>query len=250
MDKQDIMTFIGGLVFVVIIAVVINPMVTGESPDLSIPPMPGVGERGPQAVATPQPTAVPLGLITIPHPSTMQAGSTGGAMGQVWDGQPVQLGYVDPGTYHLTQPDGSIPARRPIESDPGAVGLETFATIEGQWSGTSQVFHIPFPRWELWYTVNPSMHPTGTAQSVGYPRFTIMVMDAEDPNRVVRTISPTGGGIIDERLWSNNDPRPWKERFLEGGRSYYLIIESRLIDSYTIDVRVPVPSEGGAAPPL
>ncbi|MCP1715136.1 hypothetical protein J2T58_000990 [Methanocalculus alkaliphilus] len=240
MDKQDIMTFIGGLVFVVIIAVVINPMVTGESPDFSIPPMPGAGERGPQAVVTPPPTAVPLGQISIPHPSTVQAASTKGTMAQVWDGQPIRLGYVDPGTYHLTRPDSSIPARRPIETDDREVTLQTFATIEGRWSGASQVFEIPSPRWELWYTVNPSVLPTGSGQSVGYPRFIITVMDAEDPNRVVRTIDPAGGGIIDERLWSNNDPRPWKESFLEGGRSYYLIIESRLIESYTIEAKVPV----------
>lgn len=245
MDRQDVMTFIGGLVFVVIIAVVINPMVTGESPDLSMPSIPGAGERVPQGMATPPPTAVPLGQITIPHPSTIQPGSTGGAMAQVWDGQPIRLGYVDPGTYHLTRPDGSIPARRPIETDDREMILETFATIEGQWSGASQVFQIPFPRWELWYTIDPSVLPTGSGQSVGYPRFIITVMDADDPNRVVRTIDPAGGGIIDERLWSGNDPRPWKESFLEGGRSYYLIIETRLISSYRIDIKVPVLSEGG-----
>jgi hypothetical protein len=76
---------------------------------------------------------------------------------------------------------------------------------------------------------------------VEYPRFTITVIDASDPNRVVATISPTGGGIIDSSLWDDdNDPRPWKHKFLEGGRSYYMIVERRLIDSYEIEIKVPV----------
>jgi hypothetical protein len=86
-------------------------------------------------------------------------------------------------------------------------------------------------------------------------------MDAEDPNRVVRTISPPGG--IDLNLWMGvkgtinpsstskkgrettssdtiyADPRPWTEKFFEGQRSYYFIINSQLIKSYSIDIRVP-----------
>ncbi len=82
-----------------------------------------------------------------------------------------------------------------------------------------------------------------------------------DPNRIVRSISPPGG--IDINLWKGIrnpinpavttrqnrvtldpsvpvvDPRPWTEKFYEGQRGYYFIINSQLIASYSIDIRVP-----------
>ena len=239
MDRKDGMTFLVGIIFVIIVAVVIKPMATGESPDLSIPEIPGVSSQERVAAATPAPAAVPLGQITIPHPSTGEGDGVGEGPEQVWDGTPIELGYVDPATYKLTQEDTGIPARQPVESEQGTT-LETYATFEGKYSGTSEIFSVPFPRWELWYTITPSVQPIakGEVQSVGYPQFSIKVMDAQDPSRIVGAMSP--GGIIDDRVWETNDPRPWKQKFFEGGRSYYLIIDSRLIESYKIEIKVPV----------
>jgi hypothetical protein len=89
-------------------------------------------------------------------------------------------------------------------------------------------------------------------------------MDATDPNRIVRSISPPGG--IDPDLWngvaqqtpavtsttptkytevaatltpSTTDPRPWTEKFFEGQRGYYFIINSQYINSYTIKILIP-----------
>jgi hypothetical protein len=98
--------------------------------------------------------------------------------------------------------------------------------------------------------------------SVVNPVFTIQVMDAGDPNRIVRLITPPGG--INPALWAgitptvptvtprpkyatiaptptliNTDPRPWTEKFFEGQRSYYFIITSQYINSYKIEIRVP-----------
>ncbi len=94
------------------------------------------------------------------------------------------------------------------------------------------------------------------------PQFSIQVMDATDPNRIVRSISPPGG--IDPDLWagvtpttpgvtitpkyqatvptptiSNTDPRPWTEKFFEGQRGYYFIINSQYLNSYTIKILIP-----------
>ena len=93
------------------------------------------------------------------------------------------------------------------------------------------------------------------------PQFSIQVMDASDPSRIVRTISPPGG--IDPNLWagitqatpaatlansqkyaaiqptptlSSTDPRPWLEKFFEGQRGYYFIINSQYINSYTLRI--------------
>ena len=88
-------------------------------------------------------------------------------------------------------------------------------------------------------------------------------MDASNPNRIVRTISPPGG--IDPDLWegitqatpavsqtpvkyaaiqptptpSSTDPRPWLEKFFEGQRGYYFIINSQYINSYTLRILIP-----------
>jgi hypothetical protein len=75
-------------------------------------------------------------------------------------------------------------------------------------------------------------------------------MDANDPNRIVRTISPPGG--LDSSIWSgsistggsadsvnNVDPRPWKEKFFEGQRSYYFIINAHSLNSYSLKILVP-----------
>ncbi len=169
MDKKDGMIFLTGIFIVIIVALVIKPMATGESPDLSIPEipsLPGLGEDRAPAPTAP-PTPVPLGQIRIPHPSTVEGVGIGDRPVQVWDGSPIQLGYVDPGTYHLTQEDTSIPARRPLEEGARTPELATYATFsagigDGTTSGTpltTEVFFIPFPRWELWYTLETSVDP-------------------------------------------------------------------------------------------
>ena len=163
--------------------------------------------------------------------------------------------------------------------------MTTFATISSSngASGTTKIMYIPFPYWELVYTVEPSsslkpesiaVTPTqGTglsysglsgSYSTANPQFTIQVMDGDDPNRIVRTISPPGGINLD--LWTGVkpstthensqfktnqikpvataqtetiDPRPWTEKFFEGQRNYYFIITAQSLDSYTIKIQIP-----------
>jgi hypothetical protein len=62
-------------------------------------------------------------------------------------------------------------------------------------------------------------------------------MDANDPNRIVRTITPPGG--LDLTLWKESDPRPWKEKFYEGQKNYFFIITTQSLSSYSIEIRVP-----------
>jgi hypothetical protein len=78
----------------------------------------------------------------------------------------------------------------------------------------------------------------------------VEVMDGNDPNRIVRIITPPGS--IDKDLWSGktaegdysgittfDDPRPWKEKFFEGERNYFFVINTQSLDSYTIEFKVP-----------
>jgi hypothetical protein len=156
--------------------------------------------------------------------------------------------------------------------------MTTIASISGQYSGTTQTINIPFPYWELWYTVDPFEDMGGKEQSLSTstvtgpkqsgeksigsasviqgsfsvikPAFSIQVMDAHDPNRIVRTITPPGG--LDKALWTGitvegdysgtatiDDPRPWKEKFFEGRNDYFFIINTHAINSFGIDIRVP-----------
>jgi hypothetical protein len=165
--------------------------------------------------------------------------------------------------------------------------LTTIATItsDNGASGTTGIVYIPFPYWELWYTVNPygevippsqqitpiqgaeiSVSSSGVSGSYSTvnPQFTIQVMDGNDPNRIVRTISPPGGINLD--LWTGVvpttqatpatyiskyqvqtavtpipavDPRPWVEKFYEGQRNYYFIITAQSLESYSMQIRVP-----------
>jgi hypothetical protein len=90
----------------------------------------------------------------------------------------------------------------------------------------------------------------------------IQVMDGDDPNRIVRTITPPGG--IDINLWKGGgsdggdyptrtskyaseitvvvtpvDPRPWTEKFYEGQRNYYFVVTAKSLNSYSMEIKVP-----------
>lgn len=84
--------------------------------------------------------------------------------------------------------------------------------------------------------------------SVTNPTLTIQVMDANDPNRIVRTISPPGR--LDKTIWDTSvtlgtqsitipDPRPWKEKFFEGQRGCYFVVNAHQLNSYDLQIRVP-----------
>ena len=127
------------------------------------------------------------------------------------------VGFVDPSTYHISI-DEPVPNGTHINQIPLNNSRTTIATISGKFSGTTQIIEIPYPYWELVYTVQPStgsvpgkvqVTPTmgegasssgiSGSYSTALPEFTLLVMDGNDPNRIVRTISPPGG--IDLNLW-------------------------------------------------
>ncbi|MFA7695155.1 MAG: hypothetical protein WCX63_06445 [Methanoregula sp.] len=271
MDKKDITYIIAAFCIILVIAFVIKPIATGQPVNTGIS----------FATPTPSVTATPLvvyenitPLITTTPPTPVPT----------WNQKVQTVAFVDPGTYHLST-NQSTPQGTRINATSQDTNRTVFATISGKYSGTTKVIDIPFPYWELSYTVDPMIGPMdGPAiqstvitptlgQGVSYsgiqgsygsvsPAFSIQVMDATDPNRIVRSISPPGG--IDPDLWagitpttpavtrtpkyqsveatptiSNTDPRPWTEKFFEGQRGYYFIINSKYLNSYTIKILVP-----------
>jgi len=243
MEKRDLVIVIAALAIVIVMALVIKPAITGEPPDLSIP-IPGVEPTPTPGPSLPDwaenynapPTEVPSMGPSTPQPT--------------WSGQSQTLGIVGPGA--TPEPTRSH-SRLPEDTTPIPENLLIYATIEGNYGGMTENLSMPFPYWEIHYTVEPwerfagvtESRAGGIASSMGtevFPSFSIEVRDAADPDRIIRTIEPAGG--LDPELWdrgANYDPRPWVEKFYEGTTrgDYYFVINTHMIRTYHIEILVP-----------
>ena len=272
MDKKDIMYGIIALVIILVIALVVKPLVTGHPINTGIPvpttPIPKTTQGVPLQNYS-QVSKVVVSSTTVPTPTPTPTPVP------TWNSAVVQGEFVNPSTYGVSF-NQSIPNGPRVENIPKNTSMTTYATISGQYSGTTSIMYIPFPYWELWYTADPAGPIMGEGQtlssttvtysqesssknrgssqtviqgsySVVNPTLSIQVMDGDDPNRIVRTITPPGG--LDESLWVtqtdengniiSQDPRPWIEKFFEGQRNYFFIITAQSLNSYELDIRVP-----------
>ena len=253
MDKTAVMYALGAMIIILIVALVIKPVATGQPLNIGIP-----------VAATPNSTT----LVTIPDdgrvtqqvfPAT-SVPTPPPTRVPTWDNNIRKVAFVNPSSYGISL-NTSLPNGTRIDSAGRNTSRVTYATISGQYSATTQVIPVPFPYWELWYTVEPAGKMGGKDQqmssstiqgaegsgishsvmqgsfSVILPVFSLKVMDADDPNRFVRTVTPPGG--LDSTLWTESDPRPWKEKFYEGQKNYFFVIDAQALSSYTIEIRVP-----------
>lgn len=136
------------------------------------------------------------------------------------------------------------PTPTPTSLFPDGSKLTTLITVTGLSGQTSDTFSVPGGYWELWYTADPltsggqdSVSGSGSNSAV-FPSLSIQVID-KNSGRVVETVEPPGG--LDKTMWvkSGIDPRPWKQKFYEGNKEYYLVITTKHIKSYAIEARVP-----------
>lgn len=277
MDKKDIMYVVAALGIILIVAIFIKPLTTGQPVNTGLPMSP-----------TEQPsvfiyTNASSQDATPDISSTMQITPTPSPT-PTWDQKVQGIVFVNPSDYNISSTPTVGQGTR-IVGQQINTSMVTFATISGKYSGTTQTINVPFPYWELTYTIDPETGPMSgqTAQSIAVtptlgqgsaysgiqgsyasvmPVFTIQVMDGTDPNRIVKTITPPGG--IDPNLWAgitqttpevtrtskygtivptqtlgSIDPRPWTVKFFEGQRNYFFIINAKYIKSYKIDLRVP-----------
>jgi len=230
MEKQDILYFVVAIAIVAIMALVVKPVLSGEEIQMGLPSF-GKEEptATPTAVVTPfwtpdmssvhtrQPTTVPT-----PTPTP------------VWDGTTKSISFVDPDTYRIDLVEPILNGT-PRPNTTVNRTMTTYAKIDGRWSGTTEIVHIPYPYWELHYTAEPAVD-TSNEDVFVFPRINIQVMDAEDPNRFVRICNPD---VLDMRTFAEHDPRPWVEKFYEGNRNYYFVINSRFVSSYSLEIKVP-----------
>jgi len=258
MEKRDVIMVVVGLAIVLVAAFVVKPMLTGKPVDMSIPvAIPGI--------ATPTQLPTPVATVDVQYerykasqnkaPVTAVPTKTPTPVPS-WTGQSKGLGFVDPARYSLTPTQTPIPhsgvalQTSEFESKP----MKIYATIQGKDPGATEPISMPFPYWELRYTVDPyetSFIGTASSKAGGvagltatevFPSFSIQVMDADQPNRTIRTVTPPGG--LDAALWKKGtqyDPRPWVEKFYEGieNHNYFFVITPDNIHSYRVDVMVP-----------
>jgi hypothetical protein len=280
-DKKDIIYIVSALALVLIIALVIKPIVTGQPVNTGIPltttptrlevttlyPQPG---NGTYAIVSTLATPAPATLITTAPTWNPAAAQT--------------VVFIDPAAYGLSSNESGPIGTRINTSTVVDTNMTTFATIASSSGsgGTTNIMYIPFPYWELEYTVEPASELTQStfavtptrgsgiamsgvsgSYSTVKPEFSIQVMDGDDPNRIVRTITPPGGINLD--LWTGVkgptdiyptrtsryasveatpevtpvDPRPWTEKFYEGQRNYYFVITAKSLTSYSLKIKVP-----------
>ena len=89
-----------------------------------------------------------------------------------WNGQSKDLGFVDPAKYGTPSADQMPALHGTILNDtqPAVDEMVTYATIKGQYPGTTDTLHIPFPHWQIVYTVDPwaeTFVGNGSSQAAG-----------------------------------------------------------------------------------
>lgn len=267
------------LVLVLVIALVIKPLATGQPIKTGIPTpattlpvstMPAAGHETPLVITT---------LIPTVPPTTAPTWNPNASKEVAFVDDAVRYGV----SFNQSIPHGTQINDTIIDSRRTTIAIITKSKSPNvtQLSGATEIMYIPFPYWELVYTIAPSApskpvtisvtpsHGEGfaysdvsTSYSSENPQFTIQVMDGDDPNRIVRTITPPGGinvdlweGVVPTTKENSNyranqrktvvptptpvDPRPWTDKFYEGQRNYYFIITAQSLDSYKIELKVP-----------
>ncbi len=264
MEKRGIQYVVLALAVVIILALVVKPALTGKPVNLGVQasesttPLPtqtagavptSAGLPYASQTAGPAATTIEGGPPPAPSdlPYAVREGEAGTQAGNITSTLPTQVAtaltaapaavtvatpipgisqipFVDPSRYQVQLTDPLPESNRPVPGPTEDPTLTTYAQVSGRWSGTTDVILVPYPSFELHYTLSPSVQP-----DIVMPRFSIQVVDADDPNRFVRIVSPPG----------NTYSGSFTEKFYEGNHRYYFVITSRYIQSYTVQVKVP-----------
>jgi hypothetical protein len=138
------------------------------------------------------------------------------------------LPFIHPQPTPTVTPVTPLPTPRPVT-------MVLFATLNGNHSGTTETIEIPFSYWDISYTAEPIGNDSMNDTPI-FPRLKIQIVDAENPSRIVRNIEPD---LLDARINTSYDPRPWKDRIEEGYHRYYFVVHIQEVGSYHIDILIP-----------
>jgi hypothetical protein len=213
MERRDIMVIAGALIVVLILAVFVKPMLTGQPVNLGIPQAPSVvpTERVSTGV-TPEPSAplaTPAPAVTLITPSGLEP--------SVSPGTGERQGAVLPAPTKVSwqpDPDNPMPAVQMVE----------YADIVGKYTGRTAPFRIPTPYWEISYNVTPSG---------ALPVFQMDIIEKGDvgsEDKTIRSMVYREGKVPDLK----------EGRFFEGGRDYYLKITADQLEKYRVIISIPL----------
>jgi hypothetical protein len=210
MERRDILVIAGALLVVLILAVVVKPMLTGQPVNLGLPEV------------TPTPPPVDSGLnpmpadtsaIITPVPET----TPGTDEGLHNESPPAPVETVTPEPTSVSwQPDPENPMP--------AIQMVVYADIVGKYTGSTAPFRIPTPYWEISYNVTPAGSD---------PAFQMDVIEkgsGKGEDRTIRTMTYHQGMV----------PDPKEGRFFEGGREYYLQITADKLEKYQVKISIPL----------
>jgi hypothetical protein len=202
-EKGDILTLLGGLVIVLVIAIVVNPqyLAAFKSPSENVNP-----------VLTPVPTAsyttqvIPISTIPMPRPVLA-------------DATPYQIFYTDkPFTYPVYILPENMETYGASDIISKSQPMVPFAFVSDKRGGLTQKFSVPYPLWVLNTTVIANVNPQ-------YGRF-----------RMALCYASNGTFIEGEEILN----RGTSYRLVQTSNTdLYMIISTAYIDSYRISLEVP-----------
>ena len=145
---------------------------------------------------------------------------------------PYKVGFVDPQTYHIATPTPTVTISKPPNDVRVSEKMVEYATVTIDHPPgvlATEVYHIPFPYWDLSVSVTPMNE---------YPWVVMEVRDPEDPNRAItEPIQYSRHDIFSVEKGSEAKEETFTIR--EGYGDYYIVIRSESLKSLTITVKVP-----------
>jgi hypothetical protein len=221
MERKDILVVVISIAAFAVLALVVKPLLAGQS--LGLP----IGGQNPEGTIAPAQTLPQTPALSTTVPPAKRIPTTPATPAPTptaaWDGSVKTVGFVDQsGNQVLPPASPTIPPDNPPNR-----ALTTFAVISGQWSGTSEKLYIPFPSWVMEYTAEPT-----TESGDVFPRLIIQVFDTQNPNR-------NNLPVINQEIIGKAPEDPWAVKLYEGNREYYFKVDTRFIKSYTITIKVP-----------
>lgn len=215
MERRDILVIVGALIVVLILAVVVKPMLTGKEVNLGIP----------QTPAPPVQTGVPVYQPVEEEPGEMELTPV-----PTQSPSSVSPGIPDTSPGSAKNPSEPLPLPTSISWQPDpdnpmpAIQIIEYADIVGKYTGSTAVFRIPTPYWEISYNITPSGAPA------------VFMLDV-----VEKGVNREDDTIIRSMVYRQGKAQDPKEgRFFEGGRDYYFNITAENLEKYRIVVSIPL----------
>jgi hypothetical protein len=204
MEKRDIMVIVAAIVVVLIMAVVVKPMLTGE-PVTFLPE--GTLQSDELAIITDmiaaQPIYTPMATVPFtPIPTVPPAQTI----------PPAPIPTAPVGSTWQPDPENPMPN----------IPMTKYAEIVGRYTGLTEHFVIPVPYWEVQYelTYDPTKNP----------EFSIDVHEIKNGvDAIIRTMT----------FKVDRKPDPSENRFYAGGYTYYITVHAKDLAEYRMNILVP-----------